>query len=269
MRLTNEEPAATPAIPNQIVIKNIPAPLPPENPENEQQIKPEPRSYQEYRPKRHSCAKFFGCFLIVALLILGSVAYLVIYVAGPIVKTVDALPADFPQQLAVYQLNDAKIKVQDPESKKEVLQLLDSVPSWLLGPFLNYLTADLRTQVAAGLQDPKKLSKDINLSDLQKVLHAQTTPTKTVTLSWQSLDQTKENLLDYYKNKFQAEGFTVSSNLSDYGIDLDFFKTGISGAMSIADSFMKNQSSILNMTINYPVAPVIPVKTGVQPGLNK
>jgi len=206
---------------------------------------------RQRRPHRHSCFKFFCCLGVMFLAIVACVIFLVFYVAGPIIKTVDTLPADFPKELTLYQLDQAKIKVQTVADKERLLQLMSALPDWLLAPLTDYLTADLKTQMAAGLQNPQ-LPKNLTLADLKGILAQEASSSiQTVTLTWSDINQNKQDLFDYYKKELEQNGFEVKNNLSDYEIDSSFVKPGIEGAISIMDNFVTNQSSVMNMTINY------------------
>jgi len=197
--------------------------------------------------RRHVLAKFLFAILFMFAVIGVSLGYLVIFIAGPLVKSVDAVPADFPKELALYELDQAKIKVQSADSKLRLSQLLSGLPAWSLEPFIGYLTTDLKTQIAAGLKDPNLLPKNLSIADLSKSENL----TKTVSLKWNDISKTKEELFDYYKKQLASKGFTVNEKLRDTEIDLSFFKPGIDGAMTIADNFMKDNSSMINMTVDY------------------
>lgn len=196
---------------------------------------------------QHSCLKLMGCFVLMLLTIFLAVGYLVIFVAGPIVKKVDELPKDFPKSLTLYQVEKAKIKVQNPDGKAKAAQLIRALPSWVLNPFVGYLSTELKTQVLSSGQTSTS-TEGANLADLEKALSNQT---KTVSLSWSNLNKTKEDLFSYYKNQLKANGFEVKENISDYEIDLSFIREGVSGAITIADSFMNDDGALMKMTINY------------------
>jgi hypothetical protein len=210
----------------------------------------------ETKPKirRHSsrkgpgCLKTLGCLVLMLVIILSCLFFLVIFVAGPIVKTIDELPGDFPKSFAFYQLDKAKIEVQTPENKEFVLNLVKSLPEWSLSPFMNYLSPDIKTQVlaAGGLS----AGTGIKVEDLQKTLQANAKDT-TVSLAWDDVNKNKEDLAEYYKAKLKSEGFTVKEKISDYEIDLSFLRGDVTGALSVSDSFSNDAASLVNMTINY------------------
>jgi len=206
---------------------------------------------RRYRHRRHSCRKSCGCLLLaVAVVIL--IAFLTVkYIVGPVVEKVDALPADFPRGFAIYQLSQAEIKVQTPAGKERVLKIIDALPDWALAPLLNYLSVDWQTQFnntynGLALKDNftvgnlKSALSDFNLKD-----------NKTVSLSWDNLDKTKEELADYYQQKLQTENFKVQKSLQDYEINLSFWQTGIDGVIYLTDSFLQADNSLMKMTVNY------------------
>jgi hypothetical protein len=202
------------------------------------------------RHRRHLFARFIFAVVLMFAIIAASVSYLIMYIAGPIIKAVDSVPEDFPKSIALYAADQAKVTVQSPENKRRLAQLISGLPEWSLEPFTGYLTNDLKTQIAAKLQDPNLVPENLTLSDLAKT-ETSGDMTNTVGMEWNNIAKSKIDIYDYYKRKLSAEGFTVKEKLSDYEIDLSFFKPGIEGAMSITDSFMKDNSSIVKMTINY------------------
>ncbi|MFA5020768.1 MAG: hypothetical protein WC517_01760 [Patescibacteria group bacterium] len=211
------------------------------------------RSKKQRRPERRShflTRLFFSCLLMAAILI-ACVAALIFFIAGPFVEAADSVPQGFPKNLVLYELDRAKISIQSPENKDRLAQLLSSLPQWSLGPFLGYLTTDLKTQLAANLQNPDLQPENISLANLEQTLSEQAGQIETVGLKWDNIAKTKEELFDYYKRQLQFEGFDVKEKITDYEIDLSFFKPGVSGAMSIADSFAIDSNSVLKMTINY------------------
>lgn len=246
MRIVEEEkiiPAAEPAIDYQRQAESQPV----EEPAGRRQK----AERHPKRPRRHSCLRLIiGVFLMLAVIV-GSVACLIVFAAGPLVQAVDAVPADFPKELALYELDQAKIRIQSAESKKLLARLINGLPEWSLEPFLGYLTTDLKTQIAAALNNPDLASENLTVSDLQEALSNDPELTQTVNLKWSNLAKSKDDLFDYYKTQLIVSGFTVKENLTDYGIDLSFFKPGIEGAMSITDSFMEDNNSVIEMTVNY------------------
>lgn len=213
-------------------------------------VQPElkPKIRRHHKPKGPGCLKTLGCLAIMLAIILACLVFLVVFIAGPIVKTIDGLPSDFPKSFAFYQLDKAKIEVQTPENKEFVLNLLKSLPEWSLSPFLNYLSPDIKTQVlaAGGLST----GTGVKVEDLEKTLAANVKET-TVALTWPEINKNKEDLAEYYKTKLKSEGFTVKEKISDYEINLGFLRGDVTGAMTVSDSFSNDASSMINMTINY------------------
>lgn len=206
---------------------------------------------QAGKRRRRGLARFLFAASFMFAVIVASLGYLIVFIAGPLVRTVDALPADFPSELAIYELDQARVKVQSAESKERLAQLLKGLPEWSLEPFRRYLTTDLKTRIAAGLKDPNLLPQNLSLGDLSDIPADNGDLTKTVSLEWNGISKSKEELLEYYKNQLAANGFAVNEKLEDYEIDLSFFKPGVSGAMTIADSFMKDGDSVIRMTVDY------------------
>lgn len=212
-------------------------------------------SKRHYR-KRHKqspgggCLKLLGCLGLTGLILLAVTFCLVIFVASPLVGKANELPSDFPSQIAIYQLEKAKIAVQDSAGRAQVLQLMRSLPDWLLSPFINYLATEAKTQILS-TGDPLE-TKKVTIGDLEKTLtEIQDPNNKTVSLVWDDINKDKEDLAEYYKNELLKNGFGVKENLKDYEININFIKDGVTGAMTIADSFSQNDSSLVKMTVNY------------------
>ena len=211
-----------------------------------------PRHYQRHRhPGHHSCFKFFGCFSLMIIIVLACVVFLTITFTGPIIKTVDDLPKDFPKDLVIYQLNQADIKVLSPQSRAKVAQVSAALPNWSVQLMADYLYPDLKTQIIAQNKTPNDLPANPTVKDIKALSGNKASSTKTVTLSWNNINKTKEDLYAYYKEQLEAKGFTVNKLSLPTEIDLSFFKNGINGAMSLADSFSTDGASMIKMTVDY------------------
>ncbi|MFA5047660.1 MAG: hypothetical protein WC516_01320 [Patescibacteria group bacterium] len=204
------------------------------------------------RGHNHSCLKVFGCLIIVLAIIIFIVFLTIKLFIGPVINSVSTLPSDFPQEVAVYQLDQAKIKIQTPEAKEKILKLIESTPNWLLTPFLNYLSTNIKTQLADTFNNNVRVPQNFTVDELKKTLESpQLKQAQTVSLSWQNINKSKEELADYYKKQLGANNFQVTENLSDYQIDLGFWKDNIFGIISLDDSFQKDGQSTMDMTVNY------------------
>lgn len=215
------------------------------------EIEPDqPRRRKKNHRNSSSCFNFLACLFLLLLIIFGFVAGLVIFIAGPIVKKIDSLPNDFPKQIVIYQLDNAIVKTQTATGKEQLLKLLNSLPDWVLAPWINYLTTDAKTQIIASEQNPQAADKIINLPQLTQAV-TKNIDNKTVSLSWKNINKSKEDISDYYTNKLLAEGFTVKEKINDYEIDLSFIGNEISGAISITDNFANGSGSIVDFIVNY------------------
>lgn len=198
----------------------------------------------------YGCLSFLSCFTVMVLVIALTAFLIVIFVAEPIVRKVSVLPEDFPKQIAIYQLDQAVIKVQTSAEKKQLSNLLSALPEWVLTPALAYLTPDAKTQIIAGKQNPQATDTSIDIAQLAQTI-SKSADEKTVSLSWSSLGKSKEEVFDYYKNKLVTAGFAVKENIGNSEIDLSFIGAGVTGAMAIIDDFSKGSSSVVDLTVNY------------------
>ena len=220
-----------------------------------------PKKHQDYDPTdqinyggghNRSCLKIFGCLIIVLAIIFFMVFLTIKMFIGPVIHTVDSLPADFPQEVAIYQLDQAKIKIQTPEAKEKILKIIESTPNWLLTPFLNYLSTNVKTQLADNFNNQIHVPQDLSVDELKKSLQSNNLKqAQTVSLSWKDINKSKEELASYYKKQLGENNFQVKENLSDYQIDLGFWKNDVFGVISLEDSFQKDGQSVMDMTVNY------------------
>lgn len=233
--------------------------------ESANKVKPDQTRESEANPKKSrrieepiskqkgegNCLKLFGCFCLMLLTILVCTICLIFFFIGPMVKRIDELPKDFTKQIVLYQLDKAKIKIQTPADKDKVRQLIRALPTWALSPFLGYLSTEIKTQILADNKEAIA-TENLTATDLEKTLNQQDSQNnKTISLSWDNLNKTKEDLFEYYKNQLLSNGFSMTENISDSEIKLVFLKEGITGAMSIMDSFSKDGNSLIKMTVNY------------------
>ncbi|MFA5124216.1 MAG: hypothetical protein WC473_00095 [Patescibacteria group bacterium] len=217
------------------------------------EIEPEePRHYRSHRPSgHHSCLEFFSCFFLMIATVLACAIFLTVYISGPIIKTVEELPDDFPKDLVIYQLNQASIKVLSPESKEKIEQLSAALPDWAIQMIADRLYPDLKTQIIAQNRTPENIPDNPTVKDVKTTDGNVKKEIKTVSLSWDNINKTKEDLYEYYKKQLETKGFTVNGLVQSTEIDLSFFKNGIDGAMSLSDSFSTDGSSIIKMTVDY------------------
>ena len=220
----------------------------------------QPREDQEeedYEPEHehkrgHSCRNLLGCLILIIIIIGLMVWGTFKFVIGPAIQIVDKIPDDFPQEIALYQSNLAKVKVQTAESKAKVLNVLNSVPDWLSAPFLKWLSTDIKTQLVQKNLNQVSLPDNITVDALRDSLSSYNAKNdKTVSLSWDNLDKSKEEIASYYKQELEKNQFQIQESISDYDIDLGFWKDNIFGAIKIGDSYQKDGGSAVNMSVNY------------------
>lgn len=209
------------------------------------------------RKKRRKKHVFFKFLIAIALslAVVLFVAYLTIkFFVGPLVKTVDGLPDNFPQELAIYSLESASIDLQNPEGRQKVINGLRAMPDWVLNLFLNVLSDNLRLRLAENFGDEINVPKNFSIDDLKNALKTiNLEDTSTINLSWINLSKTKEELAAFYKQKLAEADFEFKESLGDYEINLGFWKNDIFGTMSFADDKKEDAEykSDVNITVNY------------------
>lgn len=203
------------------------------------------------RRKKHSCLKFLIGLIFVLITILAIVFATIKFALGPAMKAVNGLPGDFPKDLTVYQANEAQIKIQTEESKEKIIKLIKTMPNWLAAPILNWLSENLQSKVVEDFGGKLNIPQNFTAEDLKKILEStDLKKIQAVSLSWENLNKTKEELAAYYKQKLAEADFQFKENLADYQIDLGFWKDGVFGTISLSD---KNGSTSTDaeMKVNY------------------
>jgi len=136
-----------------------------------------------------------------------------------------------------------------------VLEKLESLPEWMQDAFWDDFSQGLKDKVKDKVSDT--VSKSIPVPDnfsiegVKEVLGLiELTDSGKVSLSWEQLDKTKENLTAYYKDQLNEKGFGLQENISDYQIDLGFWKGDTFGIMSFKDGEDESESMV-DIVINY------------------
>lgn len=196
--------------------------------------------------------------ILLALLIILLIGYFSLkFFIGPIVKTVDGLPSDFPTALTFYQADQAQINLASPIGQAKMIAGLQAMPDWILDIFFNFLSDDLKNKLADNFGENINIDKNFSADDLKEALdNIDLDKTQTVNLSWKNLDKTKEEMAAYYKQKLQAANFDFKENLNDYQINLGFWQNDIFGLMSFSDKKEKIEGGVkygsqADITVNY------------------
>jgi hypothetical protein len=202
--------------------------------------------------KKHSCLKFFSCLFLVFIVILIGLYLTIRWFVGPIIQKADRLPNDFPSEFALYQLNQAEIKLQTAESKKKLLDLIGILPNWLLDPIADNLSEKVKIDLTQTFGDKIDLNQSLDSEELKQALSSvDLSKIQTISLSWDSLDQSKEEITAWYKQKLAENNFEFKENLADYQINLGFWKGNTFGTMSFEDLPGNDNFSAAKMIINY------------------
>lgn len=212
-------------------------------------------NWQSY-PIEHSRSYRFLKFLSglsVAILIGLLIGYLTIrFFVGPVIRAVDNLPEDFPEELMLYKGDEAKIYLDNNASRKKILNLISILPSWLTDPILKRLTNDLQLKLAQNFGGQINIPDNFDFNDLKRVLGSVDLENiGTVSLSWDKLDKTKEELLTFYKQKLSEGNFEFKEDLSDYEINLGFWKNNIFGTIALKDKEREAGESEARVMVNY------------------
>lgn len=201
------------------------------------------------RKKKRRIIKFLFTFSLMLIIVI-FMAYLTVALAfRPIIKTINNLPADFPQELAFYKLEEAKIKIQSDDSRQKLINWVSIAPDWVIEPLLNKLSDNINEKINENFGSSIKMPEQFDAQSVKDMLNsANLKNTETLSLSWDNVDITKEEMFSYYKNKLLEADFDLKENLKDYEIDIGFWKDDVFGTMTFSDDADKSD---IEMIINY------------------
>jgi hypothetical protein len=217
-----------------------------------EEIDEAPRRYRRRRPKRKfRIFRFCGCWIAVLFLIIAIVVITVKLVVGPVVQSTGELPSNFPKDFAILDYEVANIKIQTPESRQKLLYFIQAMPDWMAVPFWGYLSDNVKEKFVNNFDQSLKVPEDFNFSDFKEMLsNSDLANTNTVSLAWDKIGKTKEELLFFYKQELSEKGFGYKENLNDYEIDLGFWKDGVFGMMKFKDTEEDEQAEA-EIMVNY------------------
>ncbi|MEI6288459.1 MAG: hypothetical protein WCP18_02680 [bacterium] len=203
------------------------------------------------------CRRFLVAVFLAFTVIIVAVYVLIKLAIGPVIQIVDAVPADFPQELSWLDFNKATISVQPEQAREKILNILKLVPDQALGWLAN--SSAFRSKILASFQDKIQLPADFSVADLKKTLAStDLSQVKTVSLSWDSMQGAKESIESLYKQELAKNGFQYKENLGDYNIDLSFWKDDVFGFAVFNDINQITTSSQIKMVVNYLKDNIVP-----------
>jgi len=209
------------------------------------------RKLKKGKKRKHSCLRMLIGWVIALLVIVLVVYGTIHFMLGPLIESVNEVPNDFPKELALYQLESAKIKIQSPESRAKVLGLIQALPDWVLKPIWGYLSDYITENLLTSIDGAANLPDGFSIEDFKTFLNSEGADNaQTVWFSWDVLDKTKEEIASMYKNQLSTDGFEFQENLGDYKIDIGFWKDNFFGIMSFEDLVGSDQCSA-EVMVNY------------------
>jgi len=214
----------------------------------------EPR-FRQYKKRRKKGGRIFkscGCCLGSLLIIFVLLYFSVRLVVLPAMDKLAALPSDFPKEFAVYQVENAKIQMENPETRAKIISFAQSLPDWILAPLWRYLAGDVRERLSATLGDGVKIPENFSLADFRQLMASSSVAQASkVSLSWDWVNKSKEEMMAWYKDNLAKNGFQFKENLSDYEINLGFWKDDIFGLINFGDKPGTTTASQVKLDINY------------------
>ncbi len=208
---------------------------------------------QKDRPTKSKSGR--SCFglvlsLIILITLLGIATLASLKLAiSPIKQHVDNLPHNFPIDLAIYQVDQAQIEASTQTSQQAILKLVNYLPDWILNPLLEAISDDLNYQLVNTYNNFATSSQQLSLDDLKHALSNQSLKqTQTIALAWQDLDIQQSELLNYYQTKLAQADYNYKENITDYEINLGFWKQGVFGHLNLQPDQDKTDAIL---TVNY------------------
>lgn len=200
--------------------------------------------------KKGSCLKLFFALILSGLVVVLAVFFSFKLIIGPTLQKIDQLPQNFPPELALYQADQVKIESYSQKSQEKILALAQKLPDWLLEPLLKLVSDDFKNKLTAIFGNSAPFKKDLTIDDLKQAIKSVSPgQNQTFLLSWDKLNLTKEALADYYREKLKGADFELKENLSDYQINLGFWKDNVFGEMIFKDQPEKTASA--QILVNY------------------
>lgn len=204
--------------------------------------------------RRADIFRFCGCGLAAIFLIIVIIFITIRSVVGPAITKLDGVPDNFPKDIALYQPDQAKVKLQNQVGREKTLDLLKKAPDWALPYLWKFLSENNKKQLLGVLGQAPDLAAQFSIDDFKTLLDASTTDATlydTVSLSWNNLDKGKQDLLNYYKEILSDNDFQFEEKISDYKINLDFWKEGVFGTASLQDEKFQPHETKMDMIVNY------------------
>jgi len=187
---------------------------------------------------------FYTIVLLVIFIFLGMTG--VVLKTGKLVNQIKCLPGDFPE-IPLYLPQQAIIKTQSQTQQQQVINLIETLPNWFITLLINKIAVDAKTQIL--LINQKETIYDAN--SLKNSLKTTINYSKIVSLKWKNINKSKEDLVDYYIQKFKLLGFSVITEKKGGEMLLVFSKPQMQGIFLIADNFKKANSSQVILTVVY------------------
>jgi hypothetical protein len=209
------------------------------------------RKEQKKKRGKHGCFRFFLGWLVAIIIIILVASATVVFVVGPIVQKASEIPNDFPKEFALYQADKAKVIMQNPENSQKLISLVGKLPDWVLKPIWGMISNNIEQKLSNAFGDGVTIPEGFSVEEFKDILSSSNlTDAQTVWLSWDGLDKTKEQLAEFYREQLDGKNFEIQENLSDYEIDINFWKEGVFGNLSLTDD-QDDSSGNAEIMVNY------------------
>ena len=195
---------------------------------------------------KRTCFTSCGClvfFLIGALIILK-------FTAGPRVKELKSIPANFPMEIVVYDKdNISRITIILGEDRSRAVETIAYVPKLILSPIFLVLEKKFpaRKENAEGRIETKNTLENFMALMKEPVADHR----DKIQIEWTELPAEPRFIYNYYKDELTKTGFIINEAVDKNNIRQFGFKLGnTEGVLYITDDAQKEGTDFVSLTVN-------------------
>lgn len=193
---------------------------------------------------KHACFTGCGCIVIFLIALILFVKYIVI--SSP--KEIKSLPANFPSEIPLYDMDSVtKMTFLSGAKKARTVKVISFVPRLLASRFVEKMQPAATSSTSAIFD---------NQEDWQQFLDQIKNPTvdkrDTVEIEWIALPAEQNFIIEYYEKGLEKNAYTTRlARLSTSTRQLYFEKETIDGTLFVSDSAETKETDYILLTVNY------------------
>lgn len=211
---------------------------------------------QELKKKRKSCTKrtcATGCGCIVFLIFASLI--LLKFIAGPRVKELKELPANFPPDVPIYDEDEIKtINFISGRQKSRGLEIAAFIPKIILSPIILIFDDDIKKEEVTNDDGNIKIKKKTSWKDFIDLMKEPITDQRDqIQIEWNYLTAEPTFIQEYFKNKLEQAGYQIkvtTNNQTKKQFSFINKEKNIEGVLYITDEPTDKGTDYLSITIN-------------------